>query len=108
MKEKLLSVAKICTTVLLGFNFATLIVVTPSLADSNQQFGSLDSDNYHGLSNDSTGLDPMSLMQKLAQQKGDLNLDETDQNITNYQAEQNKRLQSPQKTSNSSSSSSAP
>ena len=103
MKEKLLSVAKICTAVLLGFNFATLTVVTPSFADSNQQFGSLDSDNYHGLSNDSTGLDPMLLMQKLSQQTGNVNLDETDQNIANYQAEQNKRLQNPQQTSKSSS-----
>ncbi|WP_016951567.1 hypothetical protein [Anabaena sp. PCC 7108] len=45
MKKPFLPVHKILVATLAGISFASLLVAQPSLADTNQPFGSLESDN---------------------------------------------------------------
>jgi hypothetical protein len=97
MKKQYLSLIRICATTLCGFSFAAFVVASPSLADPNQPFNSLDSDHTSIYDTDGSGFNPMDLILKAQQVGTNKDDQEIDDGINSAAAELNAKRKSQQK-----------
>ena len=98
MKRPFLPVRKIIIATIAGISFASLLGVSPTLADTNQPFGSLESDrNSNPLSGNGSGFDMMNMIHQANFGTIQWNADEQNQQLdlaaTAFKAAQQKLLQ---------------
>jgi hypothetical protein len=98
MKSPFLPVRKIIVATIAGMSFASLLGVSPTLADPNQPFGTLESDrNSNTLSGNGSDFNPLSLMHTLQNSNTQWNAEQQNQQldpaIAAFKAEQQKLLQ---------------
>ena len=98
MKRPFLPVHKIIVATIAGVSFASMLVGEPTLADTNQPFGSLESDrNSNPLSGNGSGFDMMNMIHQANFGTIQWNADEQNQQLdlaaTAFKAAQQKLLQ---------------
>jgi hypothetical protein len=98
MKNSFLPVHKIIFATIAGISFASMLVAEPTLADTTQPFGSLESDrNSNALSGNGSGFDMMNLIHNAQIGTVQWNADQQNQQLdlaaTAFRAEQQKLLQ---------------
>jgi hypothetical protein len=98
MKKSFLPVYKIIVATIAGISFASVLVAKPTLADTTQPFGSLESDrNSNALSGNGSGFDMMNMIHNAQIGTVQWNADEQNQQLdlaaTAFKAAQQKLLQ---------------
>ena len=98
MKRPFLPVHKIIVATIAGVSFASMLVGEPTLADTNQPFGSLESDrSSNPLSGNGSGFDMMNMIHQANFGTIQWNADEQNQQLdlaaTAFKAAQQKLLQ---------------
>ena len=98
MKRPFLPVHKIIVATIAGVSFASMLVGEPTLADTNQPFGSLESDrNSNPLSGNGSGFDMMNMIHQANFGTIQWNADEQNQHLdlaaATFKAAQQKLLQ---------------
>ena len=98
MKRPFLPVHKIIVATIAGVSFASMLVGEPTLADTNQPFGSLESDrNSNPLSGNGSGFDMMNMIHQANFGTIQWNADEQNQQLdlaaATFKAAQQKLLQ---------------
>jgi len=98
MKSPFLPVRKIIVATIAGISFASLLGVSPTLANPSQPFGTLESDrNSNTLSGNGSDFNPLSLMHTLQMSNTQWNAEQQNQQldpaIAAFKAEQQKLLQ---------------
>jgi len=98
MKNSFLPVHKIIFATIAGISFASMLVAEPTLADTTQPFGSLESDrNSNALSGNGSGFDMMNLIHQAqigtVQWNADQQSKQLDLAATAFRAAQQKLLQ---------------
>ena len=98
MKNSFLPVHKIIVATIAGISFASMLVAEPTLADTTQPFGSLESDrNSNALSGNGSGFDMMNLIHQAqigtVQWNADQQSKQLDLAATAFRAAQQKLLQ---------------
>jgi hypothetical protein len=98
MKNSFLPVHKIIFATIAGISFASMLVAEPTLADTTQPFGSLESDrNSNALSGNGSGFDMMNLIHQAQIGTVQWNADQQSQQLdlaaTAFRAAQQKLLQ---------------
>ena len=98
MRKSFLPVHKIILATIAGISFASMLVTEPTLADTNQPFGSLESDrNSNALSGNGSGFDMMNMIHQAQIGTVQWNADQQSQQLdlaaTAFRAAQQKLLQ---------------
>ncbi len=98
MKNSFLPVHKIIFATIAGISFASMLVAEPTLADTTQPFGSLESDrNSNALSGNGSGFDMMNLIHNAQIGTVQWNADQQNQQLdlaaTAFRAAQQKLFQ---------------
>ncbi|MBD2694959.1 hypothetical protein [Anabaena catenula] len=107
MKRPFLPVHKILVATFAGISFASLLVASPSLADPNQPFGSLESDrNTNSLTGNSSEFDMLDLIHRANLGTNNFNPEQQNQQLDDaaaaFKARQEKLLQTPQQSNSNS------